>query len=57
MFIVASSGMDSGPTPFMIGQAMDMSGVDFNTDQDGLLSVEPAWMADINEMDWVSQIP
>lgn len=41
----------------MIGQAMDMSGVDFNTDQDGLLSVEPAWMADINEMDWVSQIP
>ena len=57
MFIVASSGMDSGPTPFMIGQAMDMSGVDFNADQDGLLSVEPAWMADINEMDWVSQIP
>jgi hypothetical protein len=53
--------MDGGPTPFLIGQAMDgvpmdMPAVDFNGDQNGLMSMDPAWMADINDMDWVSHI-
>jgi hypothetical protein len=53
--------MDGGPTPFLIGQAMDgvpmdMPAIDFNGDQNGLMSMDPAWMADINDMDWVSHI-
>lgn len=43
----------------MIGQAMDsvpasMPGLDFSTNPNGMMSIEPAWMADINDMDWVS---
>lgn len=56
---VASSKMDGGPTPFMIGQAMDsvpasMPGLDFSANPNDMMSIEPAWLADINDMDWVS---
>ncbi|KAK0383362.1 hypothetical protein NLU13_9275 [Sarocladium strictum] len=53
----SSSKMDGGPTPFMIGQAMDsvpasMPGLDFSANPNDMMSIEPAWLADINDMDW-----
>lgn len=51
--------MDAGPTPFMVAQAIDGAPLDFpamdlNGGPGDMMSMEPAWMADINGMDWVS---
>ena len=51
--------MDGGPTPFMVAQAMDipqleMPSMGLDAGQDDLMPMDPAWMADINDMDWVS---
>ncbi|KAH8177472.1 fungal specific transcription factor domain-containing protein [Sarocladium implicatum] len=52
----STSGMNSGPDPFMVAQAMnggetmDIPSVNMNGDQDDM--IDPAWMADLNDMDW-----